>query len=88
MDLGLLLAADIRDSDAGPVRFIGYELSAYSIAKTLLLWEMLCTSSASSAADEENHLRSILQVWYSAGWSGKTMQAFSSAIASLPIALA
>ena len=83
MDLGLLLAADIRDSDAGPVRFIGYELSAYSIAKTLLLWEMLCTSSASSAADEENHLRSILQVWYSASWSGKTMQAFSTAITSL-----
>ena len=87
VDLGLLLAADIRNSDAGPVRFIGYELSAYSIAKTLVLWDMLC-SSASSAAEENDQVRSILQVWYSASWAAKTMQAFSRAIASLCTRLA
>lgn len=87
VDLGLLLAADIQNSDAGPVRFIGYELSAYSIAKTLVLWEMLC-SSASSATEENDQVRSILQVWYSASWSGKTMRAFSRAMASLCTRLA
>ena len=87
VDLGLLLAADIQNSDAGPVRFIGYELSAYSIAKTLVLWEMLC-SSTSSTAEENDQVRSILQVWYSASWSSKTMRAFSRAVASLCARLA
>jgi hypothetical protein len=60
VDLGPLRGAKfVGDANTGaPTRFIGYESSPYSVAKTLVIVEML----KQKAADTSRH---VLLVWYS-----------------------
>eukprot|EP00775_Hariotina_reticulata_P007641 gene7641-7843_t len=55
----------------GPMRWVGYDISAYAVAKTLVLLEMV---QQDATADQ------LLQAWYSAAWSNCTCQAFRSAL--------
>ena len=54
-----------------PLKWVGYEASAYCVAKTAVVVAMI----ESGAAKEE-----IMQVWYSAAWSLGTLKSFRTAI--------
>ena len=71
VDLGVLLVAKLNPAAAGPVHFVGYDLSAYAVAKTAVIWEI-----ARSIADPKY---AMVQVWFSATWSKRTMGLFTSA---------
>ena len=73
VDLGVLLVAKLDPAAAGPLRFIGYDLSAYAVAKTAVIWEMALRSHDPKYA--------MVQVWFSATWSKRTMGIFASAAA-------
>jgi hypothetical protein len=75
VDLGILLYGRINntveDSNHEPMRFIGYEASAYCAARTLIIAEMFrCNEDAEC----------IMQVWYSSAWTNKTKFAFLNAL--------
>ena len=53
----------------GPVRFIGVDMSIYSIAKSIVIYEMLKDKQISS--------ESVLEVWYSATWTSQTNKDFT-----------
>ena len=41
VDLSVLLVAKLVESPvAGPLRFVGYDLAAYAVAKTMVIWEI------------------------------------------------
>ena len=63
-------------SQSKPLKWVGYEASAYCVAKTAVVVAMI----ESGAAKEE-----ILQVWYSAAWSWDTLKSFRAAINYLKI---
>lgn len=71
VDLCSLIYSDIVDpsnlSKEKPFRWIGYEMSPYCVAKSLVIAEMMRNGS---------HGDSILQVWYSAVWNKKTLKEF------------
>lgn len=75
VDLGTLLACDLGAAPEGrepsPLRFVGVELSAFAIAKSLVIWQMI-----SDAADGQGCALSVLQVWFSATWERRTEAAF------------
>lgn len=74
-DLGVLREATLIDSRASlvslPTRWVGYEASAYCVAKTAIIIGML---------NLDANVDCILQVWYSAAWSSKTLVAFRQAV--------
>lgn len=73
VDLGSLLWGDLVREDEGdlsPLRWVGYELSAYCTAKTLIIAEMLTDDCPTTA---------ILQVWFSSLWMAPTLEAFRRA---------
>ena len=75
VDLGLLREATMLDSSKSlklSHRWVGYEASAYCVAKTAATIAMLQLNAS---------VDSILQVWYSAAWSSKTLVAFRRAVA-------
>ena len=77
VDLGILLVADLEDDPTGnsaPVSFVGYELSAVAVAKTIVIWQMLCDKSTSPSA--------VLQVWFSLGWTQPALEAFRKAVSA------
>ena len=42
VDLGILAQCQLEDdAERGPLHFVGYELSAHSVAKTRVLWQLL-----------------------------------------------
>ena len=57
-----------------PLRWIGYEASAFCAAKTAVIVAMLRMSVCSDR---------IIQVWYSATWTTQTLQSFREAITYL-----
>ncbi|CAJ1962286.1 unnamed protein product [Cylindrotheca closterium] len=61
----------------GPLCFLGIEMSPYAVAKTLVVWEMLLQSQ------EQHHLRSVMQVWFSTTWEEETMEMAKQALANL-----
>lgn len=75
VDLGVLLTAKLVDTAAtdGPLRFVGYDIAAYAVAKTLVIWEIAHGGSASDAA------RAMIQVWFSTSWSKPTLKIFTAA---------
>lgn len=81
VDLGSLLASEVRMQGPEPLRFIGYEISAFAVAKTLLIREMLLQQPKSELAFA-NLLRSILQVWFSATWTKSTLAIFRLSIST------
>ena len=75
VDLGMFLAAKFTgDAGKGPVRWIGYDQSAYVVAKTLVILEMF----KQSAPDDD-----VFQVWFSSAWSRSTACSFQKATSSL-----
>ena len=57
-----------------PLKWFGYEASAYCCAKTAIITTMMMMNAPS------DH---VLQVWYSATWSKETLKSFKSAIEML-----
>lgn len=83
VDLGILFAASIDTAASEqPLRFVGIELSAYSVAKTRVLWQLFL-HTPSKSPDRDVHLHSIAQVWFSATWSQGTADAVKGALATL-----
>lgn len=85
VDLGILFAAFLSsppEGREGPLHFFGVEMSAYSVAKTLVIWEML-KQTPTATKDRKNHIRSIAQVWFSTTWSKGTSGATKAALQSL-----
>lgn len=75
-DLGILLSCDLREAPGGkkghdPLRFIGIDASPFSVAKSLVLAEMLGTESVP--------LEHCVQVWYSATCSKAASKNFARA---------
>jgi hypothetical protein len=67
-DLSELLSSKITTSNVGPLRFIGVEKSAFSVARSLVILEML--------RDEKSPIKCVIQVWYSSGWTKETLKHF------------
>ena len=72
-DLGVFHSFDYSEewTTSRPLRWVGYEASAYCVAKTTVVVALI----ERGAAKEE-----IMQVWYSAAWSWDTLKAFRAAI--------
>lgn len=73
-DLGTLLTADVRpapDGYFGPLRFVGYEMNAFNVAKSQIIVTLL--------KDVQVPLTTVLQIWYSSAWSRAAEKAFRSA---------
>mmetsp|Transcript_13818 Transcript_13818/g.20851 ORF Transcript_13818/g.20851 Transcript_13818/m.20851 type:complete len:1038 (+) Transcript_13818:37-3150(+) len=72
VDLGCLMRASIQESKTGqPLRFIGYDTSAYCVALSLIVWEMIKSSAPAE---------SVCQVWCSAAWAKSTVKYFREAL--------
>ncbi|CAE7234169.1 purD [Symbiodinium natans] len=54
------------------LKFIGIDSSAYSIAKTKVVWQMMMDSSIP--------ICSIIEVWFSATWGRSSLEAFGKAL--------
>ena len=74
VDLSFLMQAELDDTQKGPLLFVGYERSAFAVAKTLVIWKMLECGAASTTP------RSVLQVWYSSTWEKATLAEFKTAM--------
>lgn len=75
---GAQFVGDMR-RDA-PTCFVGYESSPYSVAKTLVIAQML-------RKEDPQTPRDVLLVWYSSTWSRRALRAFTVAlneVAQLP----
>ena len=73
-DLQVLLP-DAASSEMKAIRFIGYDRSAYSVAKTLVLAHMM------RSVDVQAH--HIIEVWYSSTWTYETLMFFRSSCLAL-----
>jgi hypothetical protein len=75
-DLGMIHTVKCLEewTPARPLKWIGYEASAYCVAKTAVVVAMV---EVGATADE------ILQVWYSAAWSNDTLKSFRHALSYL-----
>ena len=80
VDLGMLLTCELNAAPSGrhakePLRFVGIEMSAYAVAKSLVVWQMILEA----ARGGETTGRAVMQVWYSACWEPATERAFRAA---------
>jgi hypothetical protein len=57
-------------------------MSAYAVAKTHVLWELL-KQTPSGSPQRQEHLRRVMQVWYSATWGEGTACAVKAALSAL-----
>jgi hypothetical protein len=77
VDLALLLDCKFEvgnnDTTTEPITFYGYESSAYAIAKSLIVWDLL------QNGDPDEVPSQVVQVWYSAVWTKRTTNAFLAA---------
>ncbi|KAG5177594.1 hypothetical protein JKP88DRAFT_332187 [Tribonema minus] len=79
LDLGALSSCLVEPaSDSSktgrPLRWIGYDMSPFAVAKSLVIAEMLLRQAP---------VESIMQVWYSSAWSRQALASFRSAVTSL-----
>jgi hypothetical protein len=75
VDLSALLSIDLVDGGtAEPLRFIGYEMSPFNVAKTKVIAAML------SLPQNQHLIDAIIQVWYSSCWSEETLKLFQTAL--------
>eukprot|EP00298_Acanthocystis_sp_HF-20_P018731 c22019_g2_i2.p1 GENE.c22019_g2_i2~~c22019_g2_i2.p1 ORF type:complete len:529 (+),score=177.00 c22019_g2_i2:24-1589(+) len=73
-DFGLLLNCELKDNDSGnngPLKFVGVDQSPFTIAKSLVIYEMLKGKQSNE---------SILEVWFSSTWSEGTWKDFKDAV--------
>ena len=75
-DLGMIHSVKFLDewTEDNPLKWVGYEASAYCVAKTAVIVGMV---ESGAGCDE------IVQVWYSAAWSFDALKAFRAAIGYL-----
>ncbi|PXF45034.1 hypothetical protein BWQ96_05207 [Gracilariopsis chorda] len=76
-DLGCLLSAkfctlETTESTRQAVRFVGFEKSEFSVAKSRVLAQMI--------GDPTVPLVHVLQVWYSSTWSNDTLNSFRRSV--------
>ena len=68
-----LAAADAGTSASGAnFRFVGIDVSAYSVAKTKIIWNMLMDKSVPIFA--------IIEVWFSSTWTREALEYFHIAV--------
>ena len=86
VDLGILLVAEMTapTTSRGALRFVGYERSAFSVAKTLVIWELLQANITDEPQQQEEVTtatlaRTVLQVWFSSTWTRATSRRFQAA---------
>eukprot|EP01061_Rhynchopus_euleeides_P004670 TRINITY_DN1391_c0_g1_i10.p1 TRINITY_DN1391_c0_g1~~TRINITY_DN1391_c0_g1_i10.p1 ORF type:complete len:795 (+),score=215.95 TRINITY_DN1391_c0_g1_i10:163-2385(+) len=82
-DLGVLASACLPSRMAtaksystnpdAPIYFKGVDRSTFSVAKTLVVWEMLRDASVPVAH--------VVQVWYSAAWTSAALKSFRKCVA-------
>eukprot|EP01034_Spumella_vulgaris_P035759 gene35759-44095_t len=78
VDFGTLFHGILDGNESNdPLRWVGYEASAYCVAKTRVVAEMMRIGA---------EVKSVLQVSYSTGWSRKTKTQFREALTSLMMA--
>ena len=82
VDLGILFAGTLRGNQCHPLRFLGIEKSCYAVAKTHVIWQML-KQTPNQTQDRENHLRYIMQVWFSTTLDEGAVAALNSALDAL-----
>ena len=75
-DLQELCIGCFSEDGGLPVRWVGYDQSPFVIAKTMVLIEMLQGSINCDPI-------SVIQVWYSAAWSHKTLTDFRTALTTV-----
>jgi hypothetical protein len=75
-DLQVLLPDAASTAPIPPLRFIGYDRSTFSVAKTLVLAHML----RSTAGVQPQH---IIEAWYSSTWTYETLMFFRSSCIAL-----
>jgi hypothetical protein len=77
VDLGVLQWATLKPGNKGqtgaPLSFVGVEMCAFNVAKTLVIARLLEKDSGAAPHD-------ILQVWYSATWSDRAHRCFRRAL--------
>ncbi|KAK3250203.1 hypothetical protein CYMTET_40408 [Cymbomonas tetramitiformis] len=78
VDLGTLLHATLHpasdDNYGRPLRWVGYELSPYACAKTMVINQLF-----KDQASEDD----ILQVWFSSSWSNSAHTSFRKALSTV-----
>jgi hypothetical protein len=77
------MAADLEGESTSPLRFIGIDSSAYVIAKTHVIWELIKQTKSMATAEHDLHIRYTMQVWFSSTWSKGTECAVDLALSSL-----
>ena len=87
VDLGILLVAELRPPDdpgnRDPLRFVGVERSAFCVAKTYVIWELIRECAGRSEDQSKGLLNSILQVWFSSTWTADTEDSVRKALSLL-----
>lgn len=83
VDLGILMAADLDGESTSPLRFIGIDSSAYVVAKTHVIWELIKQTESMATAERDLQIRYTMQVWFSSTWSEGTECAVDLALSSL-----
>ena len=72
VDLGVLLTCELTKSGLGaPVKFVGFDCSAYAVAKTLVVWA-ICERSKGRDVNVAVLVQAVVQVWFSTVWSEST----------------
>ncbi|TDH72666.1 hypothetical protein CCR75_008477 [Bremia lactucae] len=73
-DLSSLLSATLQEQadTAGPLRFVGFEMSEFAVAKCKVVAHMLRSPSVA--------LTSVLEVWLSSTWSSGTLKDFRNSV--------
>ena len=78
-DLIVLLKSQLvaDGSSNRALKFIGIDGSAYAVAKTEVLWQMMM--------DRSTPICSIIEVWFSATWTRSTLDFFGKAVSEMKI---
>ena len=67
-----------------PLRWVGYDSSAYAVAKSLVVAEMIQqVQQQPAAAGGAEMIDHILQVWYSSAWTRAALAAFRTALTAV-----
>ncbi len=75
VDLFPLVVGSIEgEKDENPMRYIGYDKSVVVVTRNKVLYQMIL---------ENKDIDSILQVWFSSGWSQKTLDDFQHCCAEV-----
>ena len=69
VDFGIVFdLVDSLDDGGNPLVVVGYDMSSFCVAKSMVMVEMM--------KDTEVSARSVVEVWLSSLWSTTTFQAF------------